>query len=142
MTAEDVSPLAQIYFEIFSGDWWAYDWLKAENALDYFRAMRASPMFKGFVFMEGGVLIGACFGELNSFFITPQYHIKEIFIAQALQRTGLGSFYLRETENALKSMGVRYITLYTLKTIPAYGFYIKNNYKNLPDSVHMGKAVI
>lgn len=125
---------------MFADDW-AYNWLKKENVSAYFWAMFASPMFKGFVFEENGVSVGACFGELNDFFVSPQYHIKEIFIAKGLQRAGKGTFYLSEMEILLKDYGVKSVTLYTLKTIHAYSFYIKNNYKDLPDSTHMGKVI-
>ena len=119
---------ADIYFNMFTGPEWRFDWLTAENVRRYFKDMAAAPRFKGYIYLNGNEAIGACFGDISDYFSTAQYYIKEIFVEQTIQRQGVGSRFLAEIEADLKKSGVDNVILSTSRNIGAYGFYKKNGY--------------
>ena len=128
-----------IYHRMFTGPEWNFSWLTRENTARYFRDMAGAPRFKGYMYMHGDSVAGACFGDVSDYFSTAQYYIKEIFVDQAVQGRGVGSAFLSAIEADLKKSGINNIVLSTSRGAKAYDFYKKNGYAESPETVFFVK---
>ncbi len=136
---EDLSLAAEFFFDVFSNEPFCYEFLTKEKAGAYLEDIEKTPCFHGFRYSDGSNCLGFCFGNIYGYFSEPYYEIKEIFVNPRLQRNGTGSAMLLKIESYLRTKGVRLITLNTSKNIPAYNFYLKNNYDTADDNVHFYK---
>ena len=140
-TPGDLNDCADLYCELFTAPVWDYHWLKKESIARYFSDLSITPGFCGYLWKEDQTMLGLCLGLITDYFGPAQYEIKEICIAQAYQRQGKGSAFLKEVEKRLLERGVSTITLFTLDKIPAYSFYVKNEYCHQYNTVHFMKQL-
>jgi len=138
---KDIPACAKIFTDVYSGPPWDYHWVTIDKADRYMRDIAASPGFCGFVYFEDDVLTGFCVGAMTDYFFGPQYEIKECAIIPDRQRNGAGSRMISLIEDRLAKAGVINIYLHTSRTIPAYGFYIKNGYLPVDDNVYFMKEL-
>ncbi len=132
---------AQIFYDVFTTGEFNYEWLEYENVVRYFTDLYNTPGFAGYVYVDGGEILGGCLGAVSDYFLVAQYEIKEIFVAKQHARRGVGSRLLAEVEADLQKRGVGYIFLLTDKSINAYNFYQKNNYMENSGIAHMSKTL-
>lgn len=88
---------------------------------------------------ENGELIGLSMGYIMHWYIGTEYYIFEFCIRADKQGNGNGSMFLKEAERYAKSKGMTHIFLQTERAAPAYGFYIRNGFTELPDHVSFFK---
>lgn len=126
-----------LFYSVFTSPEWGYDWLEKVNVKRYFEDMLATPRAQCYMYFIDGELVGVCFGCISDYFRTVQYCIKEVFVDIGRQGQGIGSDMLKAIEDDVCGYGVQNVTLYTLRTIKAFDFYMKNGYTVSPDSVYM-----
>ncbi|MCL2664538.1 MAG: GNAT family N-acetyltransferase [Defluviitaleaceae bacterium] len=139
--SSNVEICAKIYTDVFNGDDWQYDWVTLDGTLRYFSDLIATPGFVGFVFFEDGESVGCCMGCVSDYYAAPAYDIKEFCVKTNRQHSGVGTRMLAEIENFLIARAVTCVTLMTDKNIPAYNFYLKNNYSLTEANVHLHKML-
>lgn len=137
----DLPKCLDIFYDIFTSPPWVYSWMDKNEMLRYFNDMYKTPGFIGYMYYDGGVLMGACVGVISDYFLHTQYDIKEIFIRKSSQNKGLGSKMMSEIEEDLVKKGVVCITLMTQRNISAYTFYQKNGFIDSESAVHMVKVL-
>ena len=125
---DDKQACVDLFVDVFTHEPWRYAWMRADSITRYFADMARTPGFLGLVMKEDGILLGFCFGLMTDYFNGVNYEIKEIAVARACQRQGMGSRLLAQAEQWLQKKGVNTITLATRRDIGAYAFYMKNSY--------------
>jgi ribosomal protein S18 acetylase RimI-like enzyme len=142
VNSEDAGECAEVFYSAFTGPSMGNGWLTPEMAARYIGDIIASPGSLGFMYYRNDMLTGICVGGVSDYFIEPQYEIKEFAVIPSSQRRGAGSRMLREVERYLrKERGIKYIFLHTSRTIPAYAFYLKNDYTPVDDNVYFIKKI-
>ena len=141
LTAVHMDACVQLFYEVFTAGRWQFDWLTTDNIRRYFADLRRTPHFIGYVWSEDQRLAGACLGIASDYFGAPQYEIKEIFVDPNRQGRGVGSKFLAAVENDLREKGIGMVILFTSRGIPAYSYYLKNNYIQNEDTVHFMKTL-
>ncbi len=132
---------AEIFRDIFTNRPWNYEWMSDEKVHEYFTDLINTPKAKAYAFFINDTLCGACFGRVNSCSPVPVYEINEIFVLRDLQKKGVGSKMLKAIEQDLKQKGIVAISLYTMRDIPAYKYYIKNGYEEASSAVSFSKVL-
>lgn len=137
----DLVKCLDIFYDVFTSPPWEYSWMDKNEMRRYFTDLYRTPGFVGYMYYDGGVLLGACMGCISDYFLHAQYDIKEIFIHTNAQNKGVGSKMLSEIEADLVKRKVICITLMTQRNIPAYHFYLKNEFISSDITVHMTKVL-
>lgn len=138
---EDISTCARLFRDIYTGEPWRHDCVTQERALRYITDLAQTPGFIGFLFYVESEPVGMVLGVVNNYFFDPQYDIKELTVAAAYQRQGVGTRMLDAVEASLHERGVAYVTLQTSRDIPAYAFYLKGGYLPVEPTVSMAKPL-
>ncbi|MDR2903509.1 MAG: GNAT family N-acetyltransferase [Clostridiales bacterium] len=139
--ATDLAPATAMFHEIFKNPPWSYDWITKEKIADYFADLLHSPKSVCYTYTAGGVLSGVCFGAVGDCSPVPVYEIKEIFVRPDAQNQGLGSAMLKAIEADLKQKDIPAIRLYTLRTIPAFDFYLKNGFQEIAEAAALSRTL-
>lgn len=138
---DEIKETAQMFYEVFRGEPFNFDWLTMDMANKYMNEIFTHPSFKGYSLIYNNITLGYCVGDLQTSLPMTQYNIKEIFIRNDIKRKGYGTIFLGEIENDLKVMGIKVVSLYTNRNIPAYNFYKKNDYTEIEDTTHYLKLL-
>ena len=131
----------RLFYDVFTSEDWKFDWLAIDNINRYFTDLGNTPQFSGFVWIEKNRLMGGCFGVVSDYFSAPQYEIKEIFVDLKSQGQGIGSRFLKAIEDELARQEIQAVSLFTQCDIPAYSFYLKNEYIISEKTVHFLKVL-
>jgi GNAT superfamily N-acetyltransferase len=131
----DLAPATKIFYEVFKNPPWNYEWITEEKIAEYFSDLFNTPKTIAYVYLFEGEVSGVCFGSIGDCSPIPVYEIKEIFVRNDLQNKGLGSRMLKAIEADLKQNHITAIRLYTLRTIPAFDFYVKNSFQEIDGAV-------
>src|SRR5690625_5228045 len=139
---EDYESLKKLFLDVFSKEPWNDKW-EDEQQLDLYLSdlidnKNSLPLI---LYGDDGQLIGGSLGYIFHWWEGKEYFIKEFFISADKQNQGLGSFFLRILNDYLKDEDVQNIWLATEKDVPAYQFYLKNNFSELKNSVFFTKQV-
>ncbi len=132
----------KIFLDIFRSKPYSYDWIVDSKIERYFCDIEKSPKFFGFVYEIGGEIIGFCLGVVVDYFNNISYDIKEICVKRQIQGKGIGSQMLKDIEQCLSENGVEVITLATLKTLKAFEFYQKKDFKQSENAVYFMKRIL
>ena len=132
----------QIYVDAFTAPPINYDFLTTEKAWRYIRDMTRTPSFMGYTYWVDGEMIAFCFGKLDNYFQGSVFEVEELAVASSQHRQGVGSAVMSLLEEKLASYGVSAVSLHTSRTLPAFEFYQKNGYEEVPESVSLMKWLI
>ncbi len=128
----------KMFYEIYKNENFNLKWLQPSKIKLYFNEIINYPNFLGYLYIIDEQLIGVCLGTKNVFL---NYTILEIFVSPKYQNQDYGSKMLKDIETDLQKKGVTSISLSTLKNVPAYYFYKKNNYTTLTNKVNFIKNI-
>ena len=141
MEKRDVKVCAPMFVKVFTSPPWEYHWVTEDKARRYIEDILITPGSLCFLYYEESKLLGFCLGAVSDYFLEAQYEIKEFGILPQSQRQGSGSRMLGRIEEYLAESKIYSIFLHTSKNAPAYGFYVKNNYMLVENSVYLAKSV-
>ena len=113
--------------------------LSREKVWRYVRDMTLIPNFIGYTCLLENEIVAFCFGKLDNYFEGATYEISEIAVTSKYHRQGIGSKVLNALEKKLAGFNVSAITLNTSRQIPAYDFYLKNGYDEVPEVTTLAK---
>jgi aminoglycoside 6'-N-acetyltransferase I len=132
---------AELYVDIYANEPWEFRWMTTESVLRYFEDLENTPRFHGFVAKtDGDRTEGFCLGIIYDYFLSSAYEIREMAVARERQGRGVGGALLANAETRVKRFGAGALTLVTLKTAPAFEFYIKNGLNPSDDAVYLSKT--
>jgi aminoglycoside 6'-N-acetyltransferase I len=135
----DLETCVRIYVEAFNAPPLNYSFLTKEKAERYLRDLTRTPGFLGYVFLQEGAMTAFCFGKLDNYFEGTMFEVEELAVIPELHRSGVGSEVMGLLETKLAGYGVSAVSLNTSKQLPAFSFYLKNGYEELPENVTLMK---
>jgi aminoglycoside 6'-N-acetyltransferase I len=137
---EHILKCSELYIKVFNAEPWNDKWTLG-TAHKRLNDIYDSPNFEGVIYADYGQVKGAIFGNYEQFYDGIHYNLREMFISNELQGTGIGSKMLNELEKRLKGLGVTTILLFTSKGNKTSTFYLKNNFSEWEDMAMMGKDI-
>ena len=124
--------IKRLFREVFSAPPWNEDWSDERQLDDYLLDLTEvrNPLLFGL--FEGEELIGISIGRIKHWCGGTEYFIEELCIRPDMQGKGYGRAFFSLIESDLKARGLDTIFLMTEKDKPAYGFYKKIGFEELP----------
>jgi len=137
----DFEDILRIYLDAFTAPPLNYDFLTEQNARRYISDLIKTPGFMGYTYAVDGEIIAFCFGKLDNYFEGSVFKVDELAVASAHHRGGVGSAVMNLLETKLAGYNVAAVSLQTSRTLPAFGFYLKNGYEEVQDNVSLLKLL-
>ncbi len=136
----DTDACARIFMAAYNQMPWNYRW-EHDKAVKYLTEYAGAQNFTGLVAEDNGVVCGAMFGHIKTWWTNDQLFIDELFVDGTKQGRGIGKQIMAHCEAICKEKGIEMITLMTNKLMPAYEFYITNDYSKVDQYVFMFKEL-
>ena len=138
VTAKDIEAFAELYALVYNAAPWN-DGRSVPVAKERLRGLAAAPMFEALGAYQAGTGVGLVMGSGERLAQGWVLHIREMFVAPALQRGGIGRKLSAAFE---KSLAASYIGVFlqTGGQLPADKFYASCDYVT-PDMVSMVKRI-
>lgn len=138
--AADLPECARSYTRCFNGPPWNDNWT-VPTALSRLQDVFQTPRFHGLVCEESGQSLGAVFGNLEAWYASYHYQLKEMWIDPASQRQGIGTELMARLCHELNSLGVKGIYLFTSAHMWPADFYAKNGFTRVEDMQMMKRRL-
>jgi len=140
LAIDDVEACSVIFMEAYNRQPWNYKWVQ-DKAIKYLTEYTGRNNFAGFVLWDDGVIMGAVFCHTKTWWTGNQFYIDELFVNPDKQGKGYGKKLISHCEEYCKQQGIETITLMTNNLMPAYEFYISNDYMKVGHYVFMFKQL-
>jgi len=127
-----------IYIDTFNDEPWNDNWTEI-SSFSRLDEIYRTPGFIGFVAIDNESVLGAVFGNLETWFEGYMYNLKEMFIKKSEKGKGLGSILFTHLEDELKKQKVTSMSLFTSKGDLTEKFYLKNGCATEDDMIMMCK---
>jgi len=125
--------IMSLFKEVFSAPPWNEDWSDDDQLDNYLKDLTEvrNPLLYGLY--EGNDLVGVSIGRIKHWCEGTEYFIEELCIRMDRQKKGYGKEFFSLIEKDLKEKGLDTIFLMTDRDKPAYEFYKKNGFKEIPE---------
>ncbi len=136
----DFEEMKALFRSVFTAPPWNDDWSDEHQLDEYLRDLTGvrAPLALGL--FENDAMIGLSLGYIKHWYSGTEYVIDELCIRPEFQRKGYGREFLAQIEQFLISRGIRTIFLTTERNVPAFSFYKKLGFTELPEYVGFYKA--
>lgn len=138
VSPREVEGFAELYTEVFNAPPWHDGW-SVPVAAERLRAFAETPRFEALGAFRGGRPVGLVLGGGERWVKGWVLHVREMFVAPSLQRSGVGRRLLAQFE-ALLVGSYTSIYLQTGSHVPAHAFYASCGYSAI-DLVSMRKHI-
>lgn len=135
LAGSDTEMLTVKFTEVFTAEPWFDDWSDTDQLKAYIADLTMQPNSLTLGYMDGDELTAAAMGRIKHWYTGTEYCVDEFFVTKKYQSRGVGSAFLKEIRMHLSSNGITHIFLQTDRTVPAYGFYLKNGFEEMEDIV-------
>ena len=131
MSLNDLEEIKQLFRSVFTVDPWNEDWSDEKQLDEYLRDIMEvrNPLVFGLYEDE---LIGFSIGKIKHWCGGTEYFIEELCIRNEYQGKGYGKAFFSLIEEKLKEKGLNQIYLTTDRDVPAYHFYKKIGFREIP----------
>ena len=136
---KDFEDCVRIYVDAFTAPPLNYDFLTKEKAWRYIRDLARAPGFIGYCYFIQDEMAAFLFGSLDNYFEGAIFEVKELAVASAYHRQGLGTKIMTALESRLAGYNVAAISLQTSRGLPAFNFYQKIGYDEVTENVTLMK---
>lgn len=133
--------IKDLFTSVFTIEPWNDDWSNQEQLNLYLLDLIGQNNSLTYGLFENDKLIGVSMGHIKHWHSGTEYYIEELCIQTEKQGKGIGTFFLKEIENAVKEIGLVQIFLQTENNVPAYSFYKKNGFCELKEHVSFVKQI-
>ena len=134
----EVEGFAELYANVFNAPPWQDGW-SVPAAAERLRSLAASPRFEALGAFQAGNPVGLVLGSGERWVKGWVLHLREMFVATSLQRSGVGGRLLAQFEASLVG-GYTGVYLQTGARVPAHAFYASCGYGAI-DLVSMRKHI-
>lgn len=118
---------AELYLEIFNNPPWNDDWTM-EKASKRLKSILRAPGFHGFNLYKDNELMAFVLGNIEEWFDTKRFYLRELGVKPTFQGKGIGQFLIKKLHKRLKAKGITHIYLKTMRHGLTYKFYRKCKY--------------
>lgn len=134
--------MKQLFVAVFSAEPWNDKWADDAQVDKYLKDLTDYGNTLSFVLVdESDTVIGGALGYVTNWWEGREYYIKEFFIKDSEQEKGLGTLFLNTMSDHLKHSDIKYVTLMTDYSVPAFSFYKKNGFKESTETAFMVRRV-
>lgn len=137
----EIEKIRELFISVFTIEPWNDDWSNREQLDMYLHDVAGQSNSLTYGLFEGDTLIGVSMGHIRHWYSGTEYYIDELCIRADKQGNGIGTYFLKEIEVAIKEIGLVQIFLQTENNVPAYSFYLKNGFHELKEHVSFAKQV-
>ena len=129
----DLEEIKKLFRSVFSGPPWNEDWCDEEQLDEYMKDLievRGSLLFGLY---EENQLIGISIGKIKHWCGGTEYFIEELCIRNELQGKGYGRQFIELIGEKIRERGLHTIYLMTDRNQPAYQFYNRLGFREIPE---------
>lgn len=137
----NLEEIKKLYRDIFTREPWNDDWNDDTQLTIYITELIGNNNSLTFGLYDSKELIGLSMGSVKHWHSCTEYNIAEFCIKTEKQGQGLGTMFLKRIESTIKELGINAVFLQTERTVPAYDFYKKNDFRELKNHVSMKKRI-
>jgi len=137
----EIEIIKELFTGVFTIEPWNDDWSNQEQLNLYLLDLIGQNNSLTYGLFENGKLIGVSMGHIKHWYSGTEYYIEELCIQTNKQGNGIGTYFLKEIEKAIKELGLVQIFLQTESTVPAYEFYQKNGFCELKEHISFVKQI-
>ncbi len=141
LTVDDMNEMKQFFRNVFTNPPWNEDWSNDEQLSAYINDLAGCFNSVCFGYYDADKMVGLCLGNKRHWWGGTEYVIEEFCILTELQGRGIGTSFLHDIEDTIKSYGMEQIYLCTDRDKPAYRFYSKRGFQELTDHVSFFKQL-
>jgi aminoglycoside 6'-N-acetyltransferase I len=139
ITAANAPAFAQLFVDAFIGPPWNVPWTR-DAASERLLSFSSFPRFRGLGAHGGIGPVGLVLGWGERWRRGWVFHLKEMCVAPAVQKRGIGKALLERFERALAADGYQSVYLETSPDAASRGFYEHCHYRRL-DLVSLTKQL-
>ena len=132
LNSTNLKEIKPLFLEVFTAPPWNEDWSDEKHLDNYLKDLTEVRNPLVFGLFDEDDLIGFSIGRIKHWCEGPEYYIEELGIRKDHQRKGYGREFFSLMENQLKKRGLHSIYLTTERQQPAYEFYRKIGFEELP----------
>jgi aminoglycoside 6'-N-acetyltransferase I len=132
----DLFRCARLYVRTFNAKPWNDHWT-VPTARKRLLDILDSPRFYGLIISAGEELIGAVLGNIEHWYDSHHYNLKEMFVQPDLQGAGIGTRIMTRVRSDLLKKKVRGIYLLTTTSGGISRFYTRNHFKQVKGMLMM-----
>jgi aminoglycoside 6'-N-acetyltransferase I len=133
--------MAGLFKSAFLGEPWNDDWSDEEQLTEYIKEKSGGFQAVNYGLLLDGKLVAISLGQIAHWWEGTNYILEELCVSPECQGTGIGTRFMNLIESDLKARGVKGVFLQTDSDKPAYRFYQKNGYKEIPKHVSLFKSI-
>ena len=138
---KDKETVKELFLSVFTVSPWYDDW-SDETQLDcYLTDLMGQSNSLTYGMFENEKLVAMSLGRIKHWYTGTEYCIDEFCVKKEMQGQGTGTHFLKNIEKAIKEIGLVQIYLQTDIDVPALGFYLKNGFIHLEETVSLAKEV-
>jgi aminoglycoside 6'-N-acetyltransferase I len=140
-TENMIDECTDLFLKVFTQEPWNDQWESRQDAKKYLEAYVAFNSFLGYVAVLNNRIVGISFGSIKPWHHGSEYFIHEFCVDNEIQRKGIGTLFINQIMENVKAKGMKAVILVTNRTFPAYGFYVKNGFKEMEGSAFLGLSL-
>ena len=137
----DVIKIKDLFVDIFTNEPWNDDWSNKEQLDKYLEDLINNKNSLSIGLFMNDEMLGISLGSIIHWCSGTEYYIREFCIQRTQQHKGTGTLFINLIEDYLYQNSISSILLSTDIGTPAYNFYIKNEFNELPKSRFFHKNV-
>ncbi len=137
----EIEIIKELFTGVFTIEPWNDDWSDKEQLNLYLLDLIGQNNSLTYGLFDSDNLIGVSMGHIKHWYSGTEYYIEELCIQTDKQGNGIGTYFLKEIEKAIKETGITQIFLQTESNVPAYNFYNKNGFCELKEHVSFVKKI-
>ena len=141
LNIKDEILIKDLFVDVFINEPWNDDWSNEEQLNKYLEDIIDNKNSLSIGLFNNGELLGISLGSIIHWCSGTEYYIRELCIKSTHQHQGMGTLFLKLIEDYLHQKNISSIILSTDIGTPAYDFYTKNNFNELPKSRFFHKNI-
>ncbi len=141
LNAADLPAVRALFLDVFTGPPWNDDWSDGEQLNAYLNDLTQNKNSLALGLMDKGMLVALSLGSIRHWYSGTEYSIDELCVARAYQGKGVGTEFLAQIEKYLLAHNIVHIFLQTERYAPAYDFYKKRGFCEMPEHVSFSKRL-
>ncbi len=124
---DNLAECERVFVQVFNNPPWNESW-EIETVVRRLQQIYQTPGFYGLLVGHNGETIGFAIGIIEQWDKSKHFYLKEMCVASAQQRRGVGAALMNALEENLRNEDVERLYLYTARDTFAQSFYEKQNF--------------
>ena len=140
LNIKDIDMIKNFFRAVFTQEPWNDDWSDEEQLHAYIMDLAGNRNSLTLGLFENDNMVGLSMGHVRHWYKGTEYYIDELCIKTEEQGKGFGTEFLKQIESHILKKKMKNVFLQTEKDVPAYQFYIKNDFIELEKHVSFYKV--